>query len=280
MLGWPRGYPNPVRRAPPAGSRGGFPLENDTAERPLRVLVLTWRDGDHPEAGGAEVYVERTSQLLSARGHTVTMFSAAFPGAARSGGPWRRAHRPSRWSPDLLPARAPVPSARSATTSTSSSTCTTASPSGHPLSAGPRREPGPPRPPRPVADHLRARSSVGSVGSSSRGSLRSSTASASTSPCRRPRGTTWRRSASTVIASRSPTRATTSRADLDSYAELSRYGPPEPHGAGSPRAPQALRDRDRHRRRPGRRASPGSPSTSSAAATGATSSRPTPPPAG
>ena len=30
----------------------------------LRILILTWRDGDHPEAGGAEVYVERTSQIL------------------------------------------------------------------------------------------------------------------------------------------------------------------------------------------------------------------------
>ena len=59
-------------------------MENDPARRALRVLVLTWRDGDHPEAGGAEVYVERTSQLLSARGHTVTLFSAAFPGAART----------------------------------------------------------------------------------------------------------------------------------------------------------------------------------------------------
>ncbi len=51
--------------------------------RPLRILILTWRDGDHPEAGGAEVYVERTSQILSAHGHTVTLFSAAFPGASR-----------------------------------------------------------------------------------------------------------------------------------------------------------------------------------------------------
>lgn len=59
-------------------------MNNDTAERPLRVLVLSWRDGDHPEAGGAEVYVERTSQLLSARGHSVTLFSASFPGAASS----------------------------------------------------------------------------------------------------------------------------------------------------------------------------------------------------
>jgi glycosyltransferase involved in cell wall biosynthesis len=54
-----------------------------TTQRPLRVLVLSWRDGDHPEAGGAEVYVERTCQLLTARGHTVTMFSAAFPGGSR-----------------------------------------------------------------------------------------------------------------------------------------------------------------------------------------------------
>ena len=59
-------------------------MAHDPAVRPLRVLVLTWRDGDHPEAGGAEVYVERTSQLLSARGHTVTLFSAQFPGASRS----------------------------------------------------------------------------------------------------------------------------------------------------------------------------------------------------
>ena len=49
--------------------------------RALRVLILTWRDGDHPEAGGAEVYVERTAQELTARGHAVTVFSAAFPGA-------------------------------------------------------------------------------------------------------------------------------------------------------------------------------------------------------
>ena len=58
-------------------------MDIGTTQRPLRVLVLSWRDGDHPEAGGAEVYVERTSQLLTARGHTVTMFSAAFPGGSR-----------------------------------------------------------------------------------------------------------------------------------------------------------------------------------------------------
>ena len=56
-------------------------VESSAAGRPLRILVLTWRDGDHPEAGGAEVYVERTTQALADRGHTVTVFTAAFPGA-------------------------------------------------------------------------------------------------------------------------------------------------------------------------------------------------------
>lgn len=49
--------------------------------RALRILMLTWRDGDHPEAGGAEVYVERTAQELTALGHHVTVFSSTFPGA-------------------------------------------------------------------------------------------------------------------------------------------------------------------------------------------------------
>lgn len=59
-------------------------MNDHSAEEPLRVLMMTWRDGDHPEAGGAEVYIERTSQMLSARGHSVTLFSASFPGARRS----------------------------------------------------------------------------------------------------------------------------------------------------------------------------------------------------
>ncbi|QIM20981.1 glycosyltransferase family 4 protein [Phycicoccus sp. HDW14] len=75
-------------------------MDRDATPAGLRVLVLTWRDGDHPEAGGAEVYVERTSQLLSARGHTVTLFSAEFPGAARSlqRGPVRIVRRGGRLS--------------------------------------------------------------------------------------------------------------------------------------------------------------------------------------
>lgn len=43
----------------------------------LRVLYLTWRDLDHPEAGGAEVFAERMAEELSRRGHHVQMFSSA-----------------------------------------------------------------------------------------------------------------------------------------------------------------------------------------------------------
>lgn len=48
-----------------------------------RVLYLTWRDRDHPEAGGAEVFAERTATELVLLGHDVTMFSSSFNGAAR-----------------------------------------------------------------------------------------------------------------------------------------------------------------------------------------------------
>lgn len=61
-----------------------MPSPSTGASRRLRVLYLTWRDGDHPESGGAETYVERTAQVLAARGHDVTIFSASFPGAPHS----------------------------------------------------------------------------------------------------------------------------------------------------------------------------------------------------
>ncbi len=49
----------------------------------LRVLYLSWRDQGNPEAGGAEVFAERTAQALTERGHRVTIFSSRFRGAAR-----------------------------------------------------------------------------------------------------------------------------------------------------------------------------------------------------
>lgn len=54
-----------------------------THVRPLRVLYLTWRDRDNPEAGGSETFVERTAEVIAQSGGDVTIFSAAFPGAER-----------------------------------------------------------------------------------------------------------------------------------------------------------------------------------------------------
>lgn len=49
---------------------------------PARVLFLTRRDTGHPEAGGSELYVERAAAGLAERGGAVTLFCAAYPGAA------------------------------------------------------------------------------------------------------------------------------------------------------------------------------------------------------
>ncbi len=43
---------------------------------------MTWRDLDHPEAGGAEVFAERTAEAMATAGHKVTLYSASFPGAS------------------------------------------------------------------------------------------------------------------------------------------------------------------------------------------------------
>lgn len=53
-------------------------------ETPMRVLYLSWRDRENPEAGGAETFTERTAQILTERGHTVTIFTSRFKGAASS----------------------------------------------------------------------------------------------------------------------------------------------------------------------------------------------------
>ncbi|WP_203433920.1 glycosyltransferase family 4 protein [Jiangella asiatica] len=45
--------------------------------------MLNWRDTSHPEGGGSERYVETVAAGLAAAGHDVTLFCAAYPGAAR-----------------------------------------------------------------------------------------------------------------------------------------------------------------------------------------------------
>jgi glycosyltransferase involved in cell wall biosynthesis len=47
----------------------------------LRVLLHSWRDLDHPEAGGAERYLVTVAEGLAARGHDVLFRTAAYPGA-------------------------------------------------------------------------------------------------------------------------------------------------------------------------------------------------------
>lgn len=47
----------------------------------LSILMLNWRDMDHPEAGGAEKYLVTVAEGLAARGHQVVFRTAAYPGA-------------------------------------------------------------------------------------------------------------------------------------------------------------------------------------------------------
>jgi glycosyltransferase involved in cell wall biosynthesis len=44
------------------------------------VVFLSWRDSGNPEAGGAELYLDRMAEGLVARGCRVTVFSASYPG--------------------------------------------------------------------------------------------------------------------------------------------------------------------------------------------------------
>lgn len=48
--------------------------------------MLSWRGPTHPKRGGAEVYTERVLRPMIERGHSVTWYSATYPG-----------HMPSSW---------------------------------------------------------------------------------------------------------------------------------------------------------------------------------------
>ena len=49
--------------------------------RSLHVLILNWRDLTHPQGGGSERYAQEVAAGLVGRGHQVTLFCAAHPGA-------------------------------------------------------------------------------------------------------------------------------------------------------------------------------------------------------
>ncbi len=48
---------------------------------PREVLLLCWRDTDHPQGGGSERYLERVGAELARRGVSVTLRTAGYPGA-------------------------------------------------------------------------------------------------------------------------------------------------------------------------------------------------------
>ncbi len=49
----------------------------------MRVVVLNWRDFEHPEAGGAELYTQRVARELAKLGDQVTYVTARPPGTSR-----------------------------------------------------------------------------------------------------------------------------------------------------------------------------------------------------
>lgn len=51
--------------------------------RGRHLVICNWRDGRHPQAGGAELYCEQTARQLSQAGLRVTYLTARFPGAPR-----------------------------------------------------------------------------------------------------------------------------------------------------------------------------------------------------
>lgn len=49
----------------------------------MRVLWISWKDRWHPQAGGAEVLTHELRKRLSADGHSVTLLTSGYPGAAK-----------------------------------------------------------------------------------------------------------------------------------------------------------------------------------------------------
>ena len=50
----------------------------------MKVLLLCWRDTNHPEGGGSERYLERVGEYLANQGHQVVFRTAHYPGSTRS----------------------------------------------------------------------------------------------------------------------------------------------------------------------------------------------------
>jgi glycosyltransferase involved in cell wall biosynthesis len=50
--------------------------------RAVRILMLSWRYLEHPQAGGAEIVTHEILRRLVRRGHQATAFTGAYPGCA------------------------------------------------------------------------------------------------------------------------------------------------------------------------------------------------------
>src|SRR5574341_907220 len=62
---------------------GLSPRESPPLSRPLHIVVLNYRDVTHPEAGGAEVYLQEIFNRIGEHGHQVTLVCAGHSGAPR-----------------------------------------------------------------------------------------------------------------------------------------------------------------------------------------------------
>src|SRR5215211_7202213 len=76
------------------------PRQAPAGTAPRRVVILSWRDTQHPEGGGAERYVENVARGLAAGGDRVTVLCADHGRAprdeVRDGVSFRR--RGGRWT--------------------------------------------------------------------------------------------------------------------------------------------------------------------------------------
>ena len=61
--------------------------------RSLKVILLCWRDTNHPEGGGSERYLEQVGQYLASQGHEVIYRTAYYPGAKKT----KHAQRDGYW---------------------------------------------------------------------------------------------------------------------------------------------------------------------------------------
>ena len=69
-------------RMPPAAVNGRSPRPVDLRES--RVLLINWRDLEHPDAGGAELFAHQIARRWVEQGHEVTLLSSGFPGGRKT----------------------------------------------------------------------------------------------------------------------------------------------------------------------------------------------------